>query len=73
MASERRVAHFGLASAGLVLVTTMTILIQGSAGGTAVVGQEPAARPGSTATAQRQDATRQASARSAVNIAVMQK
>ncbi len=59
MASERRVAHFGLASAGLLLVTTLTILFQGSGG--LVVGQEPPA--GQRAPAARQDDLRQASAR----------
>ena len=68
MATQRRVAHFGLVSAGLLLVTTLTILFQGSGG--AVVGQEPAAP--SAPSAQRQDIAQQASVR-AVNMAVMNK
>jgi hypothetical protein len=39
MASQRRVAHVGLASVAAVLVTTLSILSQGHRG-TPVVGQE---------------------------------
>jgi hypothetical protein len=68
MATQRRVAHFGLVSAGLLLVSTLTILFQGSGG--AVVGQEPAAQPAPAV--QRHDVARQASAR-AVNVAAINK
>ena len=66
MASHRRVAHAGLASAGLVLLTTLTILFQG--GNAPVVGQQlPDAHRNSAAAA---EAVRQTSARA---VAVMQK
>ena len=67
MASERRVAHFGLASAGLVLVSTLVILAQGGADG--VVGQERGAQTAGSATAtHREYEAQQASAR-AMNVA----
>ena len=68
MATQRRVAHFGLVSAGLLLVTTMTILFQGSGG--PVVGQELPASSGTSAA--RQDVAQQASVRT-MNVAVMNK
>ena len=66
MASERRLAHFGLASACTVLVTTLTILYQGSA--PRVVRQEPTV----VRTASAGDAGR-AAASPALNVAVMNK
>ena len=62
MASNRRVAHAGLASASLVLISTLTILFR--SGNAPVVGQ------------QLPDAHRSpvvADAARAVNVAVMQK
>jgi hypothetical protein len=68
MASERRVAHFGLASAGLVMVTTLVILVQGGAADD-VVGQERGANPAGSPTAvHREYEAQQASAR-AMNVA----
>jgi hypothetical protein len=64
MASHRRVAHAGLASAGLVLLTTLTILFQGA--NAPVVGQQ---LPDAHRTAAAAD-VRQTSARA---VAVMQK
>ena len=71
MASNRRVAHAGLASASLVLISTLTILFR--SGNAPVVGQQmpPDARR-TTATVADADSVRQTTAR-AVNVAVMQK
>jgi hypothetical protein len=72
MASERRVAHFGLASAGLVLASTLFILVQGGADD--VVGQDRGTRPAGSpaAAAHREFEVQQASAR-ALNVAAMSK
>jgi hypothetical protein len=71
MASERRVAHFGLACAGLVLASTLIILVQGGADD--VVGQERGAQPGgSPAAVHREFEVQQASAR-ALNVAAFGK
>lgn len=65
MASHRRVAHAGLASAGLVLLTTLTILFQGA--NAPVVGQQ---LPDAHRSAAAADTVRQTTARA---VAVMQK
>jgi hypothetical protein len=71
MASERRVAHFGLACAGLVMVSTLIILVQGGADD--VVGQDRGAKSAEvSAAAHREFEVRQASVR-AVNVAAMSK
>jgi len=70
MASNRRVAHAGLASAGLVLLTTLTILFQD--GNTPVVGQQLPDAHRTSATVADANSVRQTTAR-AVNVAVMQK
>lgn len=69
MAPSRRVAHAGVALAGLVLVSTLTILFQGN--NAPLVGQQPEVRhaPG---VASAGNAVRQTTAR-AVNVAVMNK
>jgi hypothetical protein len=71
MAPNRRVAHAGLASASLVLFTTLTILYRG--GNAPVVGQQlpPDAHRTPAAVADA-DSVRQTTAR-AVNVAVIQK
>ena len=72
MASERRVAHFGLASAGLVLVSTLVILVQGGAADD-VQGQDRGANTAGSRTAvHREYEAQQASARS-MNVAVINK
>ena len=71
MASERRVAHFGLASAGLVLVSTLIILAQGGADD--VVGQDRGApTAGSPTAVHREYEAQQASARG-LNVAAINK
>jgi len=69
MASNRRVAHAGLASASLVLFSTLTILFRG--GNAPVVGQQLPDVHRKPAVAEA-DTVRQTTAR-AVNVAVMQK
>ena len=72
MASERRVAHFGLASAGLLLIATLVILVQGGAA-TDVVGQDRGAQvAGSPTPTHREYEAQQASAR-AMNVAAFNK
>ena len=69
MASERRVAHLGLACAGLVLVSTLVILVQGGADD--VVGQDRGASPAAAPiTVHREYEAQQASARG-LNVAAM--
>jgi hypothetical protein len=65
MASKRRVAHAGLASACLVLVSTLTILFQGASA--PLVGQENV-----RSTSGVGEVVRQTTAR-AVNVAVANK
>jgi hypothetical protein len=72
MASERRVAHFGLASAGLVLVSTLVILVQGGAAGEVVGRDRGANTAGSPTATHREYEAQQASAR-AMNVAAMNK
>jgi len=69
MASNRRVAHAGLASASLVLISTLTILFRGA--NAPVIGQQMPPDSGRTAVADA-DSVRQTTART-VNFAVMQK
>jgi hypothetical protein len=69
MASNRRVAHAGLASASLVLISTLTILFRGA--NAPVVGQQMPPDAGRTAVADA-DSVRKTTART-YNVAFMQK
>jgi hypothetical protein len=69
MASKRRVAHAGLASASLVLLSTLTILFRGN--DAPLVGQQEIRHAGGVVAAG--DAVRQTTARAAVNVAVVNK